>query len=86
MSQHRSTADTSRERIIAAATTLFAEHGYDGTATRTIAAAAGLNIATVGLPRRQQGGPVPRSDAAGARGGAVGRRGRAGGVRAGRGG
>ncbi|MGW4650837.1 TetR/AcrR family transcriptional regulator [Kitasatospora sp. NPDC004289] len=47
MSQHRSTADTSRERIIAAATTLFAEHGYDGTTTRTVAAAAGLNIATV---------------------------------------
>ncbi|MFG2821150.1 TetR/AcrR family transcriptional regulator [Kitasatospora sp. NPDC048365] len=47
MSQHRSAADASRERIITAATTLFAEHGYDGTTTRTIAAAAGLNIATV---------------------------------------
>ncbi|MFC1417534.1 TetR/AcrR family transcriptional regulator [Streptacidiphilus cavernicola] len=39
--------DASRERIVAAATTLFAEHGYDGTTTRGIAAAAGLNMATV---------------------------------------
>jgi AcrR family transcriptional regulator len=36
-----------RERIIAAATRLFAELGYDGTSTRMIAEAAGLNIATV---------------------------------------
>ncbi|MFD7731216.1 TetR/AcrR family transcriptional regulator [Kitasatospora phosalacinea] len=42
-----SQADLSRERIVAAATALFAEHGYDGTTTRTIAAAAGLNVATV---------------------------------------
>ncbi|BAJ28119.1 MULTISPECIES: TetR/AcrR family transcriptional regulator [Kitasatospora] len=42
-----SQADLSRERIVAAATELFAEHGYDGTTTRTIAAAAGLNVATV---------------------------------------
>ncbi|MFE2302918.1 TetR/AcrR family transcriptional regulator [Streptomyces sp. NPDC059445] len=40
-------ADASRERIIAAATTLFADHGYDGTSTRRIAAEAGLNMATV---------------------------------------
>ncbi|MEW2164852.1 TetR/AcrR family transcriptional regulator [Streptomyces sp. NPDC007084] len=40
-------ADASRERIIAAATALFADHGYDGTSTRRIAAEAGLNMATV---------------------------------------
>ncbi|MFF3448656.1 TetR/AcrR family transcriptional regulator [Streptomyces sp. NPDC002667] len=40
-------ADASRERIIAAATSLFADHGYDGTSTRRIAAEAGLNMATV---------------------------------------
>jgi AcrR family transcriptional regulator len=40
-------ADDSRERILAAATSLFAEHGYDGATTRLVAAAAGLNIATV---------------------------------------
>lgn len=39
--------DASRERIIAAATALFADHGYDGTSTRRIAAEAGLNMATV---------------------------------------
>ncbi|MGW1068730.1 TetR/AcrR family transcriptional regulator [Streptomyces aureus] len=39
--------DASRERIIAAATSLFADHGYDGTSTRRIAAEAGLNMATV---------------------------------------
>ncbi|GGR44590.1 AcrR family transcriptional regulator [Nocardioides luteus] len=37
----------SRERILAAATTLFAERGYDATSTRAIADAVGLNIATV---------------------------------------
>ncbi|GAA2044454.1 hypothetical protein GCM10009839_55130 [Catenulispora yoronensis] len=37
----------SRDRILAAATALFAEHGYDGTTTRQIAAASGLNMATV---------------------------------------
>ena len=42
-----STPDASRERIVAAATALFAEHGYDGTTTRAVAAAAGLNMATV---------------------------------------
>ncbi|MFG2310448.1 TetR/AcrR family transcriptional regulator [Streptomyces sp. NPDC048566] len=40
-------AEASRERIIAAATALFADHGYDGTSTRRIAADAGLNMATV---------------------------------------
>ncbi|MGB7819157.1 MAG: TetR/AcrR family transcriptional regulator [Ornithinibacter sp.] len=38
---------TSRERILQAATELFAERGYDATSTRTIAEAVGLNIATV---------------------------------------
>ncbi|GGQ50343.1 TetR/AcrR family transcriptional regulator [Kitasatospora griseola] len=47
MSQHRTAAEASRERILAVATDLFAEHGYDGTTTRTIAGAAGLNVATV---------------------------------------
>ncbi|MQY06899.1 TetR/AcrR family transcriptional regulator [Actinomadura macrotermitis] len=36
-----------RDRVLAAATRLFAAHGYDGTSTRQIAEAAGLNIATV---------------------------------------
>lgn len=36
-----------RQRIIDVATVLFAEHGYHGVSTREIAAAAGLNIATV---------------------------------------
>ncbi|KDN85890.1 TetR/AcrR family transcriptional regulator [Kitasatospora cheerisanensis] len=47
MSQPLTAAEASRERILAAATALFAEHGYDGTTTRTIAGAAGLNVATV---------------------------------------
>ncbi|MFD8599804.1 TetR/AcrR family transcriptional regulator [Kitasatospora sp. NPDC059646] len=47
MSQPLTAAEASRERILTAATTLFAEHGYDGTTTRTIAGAAGLNVATV---------------------------------------
>lgn len=38
---------TSRERILRAATELFAERGYDATSTRTIADSVGLNIATV---------------------------------------
>ena len=42
-----SAPDDSRERILAAATALFAEHGYDGATTRLVAAAAGLNVATV---------------------------------------
>lgn len=37
----------SRERILAAATRLFAERGYDATSTRAIGEAVGLNIATV---------------------------------------
>src|SRR6185503_17181574 len=40
-------ADDSRERVIAAATVLFAENGYDGTSTRQIAHQVGLNVATV---------------------------------------
>lgn len=42
-----SAPDDSRERILAAATALFAEHGYDGATTRLVASAAGLNVATV---------------------------------------
>ncbi|NUR48217.1 MAG: TetR/AcrR family transcriptional regulator [Hamadaea sp.] len=37
----------SRERVLEAATRLFAERGYDGTSTREIGRASGLNIATV---------------------------------------
>jgi AcrR family transcriptional regulator len=37
----------SAERLVDAATGLFAEHGYDGVSTRQIAAACGLSIATV---------------------------------------
>ncbi|TIC84805.1 TetR/AcrR family transcriptional regulator [Nocardioides sp. GY 10113] len=40
-------ATGSRERILAAATLLFAEHGYEATSTRAIGEAVGLNIATV---------------------------------------
>jgi AcrR family transcriptional regulator len=47
MSERQSTADASRSRIIAAATSLFAEYGYDGTTARRISAEAGLNMATV---------------------------------------
>lgn len=43
----RDGADDSAERILREATTLFAEHGFYGASTRAIAAAAGLNIATV---------------------------------------
>jgi AcrR family transcriptional regulator len=39
--------DDSAERILREATALFAAHGYHGASTRAIAAAAGLNIATV---------------------------------------
>lgn len=41
------TSDSGRERILDVATRLFAANGYDGTSTRLIAEAAGLNIATV---------------------------------------
>ncbi|MFB4306196.1 TetR/AcrR family transcriptional regulator [Actinomadura sp. GTD37] len=40
-------SDSGRERILDAATRLFSALGYDGTSTRMIAEAAGLNIATV---------------------------------------
>ncbi|MFJ8443426.1 TetR/AcrR family transcriptional regulator [Kitasatospora griseola] len=39
--------DSPRERILATATRLFAERGYDATSTRAIGDAVGLNIATV---------------------------------------
>lgn len=41
------TANESIARILEAATALFAERGFHGVTTRQIAAAAGLNIATV---------------------------------------
>ncbi|MEU8797398.1 TetR family transcriptional regulator [Spirillospora sp. NPDC048819] len=40
-------SDAAPERILDAATRLFAALGYDGTSTRMIAEAAGLNVATV---------------------------------------
>jgi AcrR family transcriptional regulator len=39
--------ESSRERILRVATALFGEKGFDAVTTRTIAAAAGLNVATV---------------------------------------
>ncbi|HEY8482925.1 MAG TPA: TetR family transcriptional regulator [Spirillospora sp.] len=39
--------DNARDRILDVATRLFAALGYDGTSTRMIADAAGLNVATV---------------------------------------
>ncbi|WP_433227578.1 TetR/AcrR family transcriptional regulator [Actinomadura formosensis] len=39
--------ESGRERILDVATRLFAALGYDGTSTRMIAEAAGLNVATV---------------------------------------
>ena len=41
------TSNESHERIIQAATLLFAEHGYHGVSARQIADAVGLNVATV---------------------------------------
>ncbi|MFI0454123.1 TetR/AcrR family transcriptional regulator [Actinomadura sp. 6N118] len=41
------TSDSGPGRVLDVATRLFAELGYDGTPTRMIAEAAGLNIATV---------------------------------------
>ena len=39
--------ESSRERILRVATQLFGDRGFDAVTTRTIAAAAGLNVATV---------------------------------------
>ena len=39
--------ESSRERILRVATALFGSDGFDAVTTRTIAAAAGLNVATV---------------------------------------
>ncbi|GIW01212.1 TetR/AcrR family transcriptional regulator [Roseiflexus sp.] len=43
---HEATGSTV-ERILTIAATLFAEHGYHGLSMRTLAAAVGLNIATI---------------------------------------
>jgi AcrR family transcriptional regulator len=43
----RGESSDSLERILRAATLLFAEHGYHGVSTRAIAEAVGLNVATV---------------------------------------
>jgi AcrR family transcriptional regulator len=47
MTRRTDQGNESVERILAAATLLFAERGYHGVSTREIAQAAGLNIATV---------------------------------------
>lgn len=47
MASPAETPSDSYERILAAARALFAEQGFHGTSTRAIAAAAGLNIATM---------------------------------------
>ncbi|MFC5183810.1 TetR/AcrR family transcriptional regulator [Actinomadura harenae] len=47
MSAQSDDGQNRRERILEAATRLFAERGYDATSTRAIADAVGLNIATV---------------------------------------
>lgn len=47
MSAQPDDGSSRRERILEAATRLFAERGYDATGTRAIADAVGLNIATV---------------------------------------
>ncbi len=46
MSQRKPVADT-KQRILDAAETLFAHHGYDGTSIRDIAGAGGVQIALV---------------------------------------
>lgn len=47
MSQAGSPTESTRERILVEALPLFAAHGYAGTSTRRIAAAAGVNVATL---------------------------------------
>lgn len=46
-SSDRGESSDSLERILRAATLLFAEHGYHGVSTRAIADSVGLNVATV---------------------------------------
>ncbi|MFZ5916077.1 MAG: TetR/AcrR family transcriptional regulator [Chloroflexota bacterium] len=47
LSDGEQTSSDSLERILEAATVLFAEHGYHGVSTRALAEAVGLNISTI---------------------------------------
>lgn len=47
MTRTRTDGDRTRERIIEVALPLFAAHGYAGTSVRTVASAAGVNVATL---------------------------------------
>ena len=47
MPRTRSDGEQTRDRILSVALPLFADHGYAGTSVRTIAAAAGVNVATL---------------------------------------
>jgi AcrR family transcriptional regulator len=47
-SAERDAENQTREKLIAAAETLFAEHGYQGVSVRAIAAAAGVNWSLLG--------------------------------------
>jgi AcrR family transcriptional regulator len=47
MARTRADGDRTRERILEVSLPLFAAHGYAGTSVRTVAAAAGVNVATL---------------------------------------
>jgi AcrR family transcriptional regulator len=47
MSRRTEAGDQTRERILASALALFAEHGFAGTSTRMVGEAANVNIATL---------------------------------------
>lgn len=47
MARGRADGAETRERILAAALPLFADHGFDGASVRDIAGAAGVNVATI---------------------------------------